>query len=346
MAMLRDLLKDLVPKIQTGMNVPTIERSPSELGLDSADNSVKDAQKFMDKRGAMSNVDASKLITNDSGDFSLDQTPFASLKDMLAKSRAGDNSGPGVLRQLLSSVLGGGLIPHTGTVGGGGPPDHVPGTRQDAALNPSPLDQQRQPNLASSIPTPQARPDYSQPTALDPVAIEQLRQSLLSDSGQLDPSNPNGLAGRMSSPNANVEQNNQRNEAISIEDSVRGFDGVRKAKIKQNTAGTNAASPTVNQSGDPTWQEFKVGVGSPRMVDKITGMRHAIDQQGVIDAVGFPNIYNKVQTTQGLLDAILSNSEALLPLHGLKDLLVKMGIGKPIEKRRAVETNQPVEDKV
>lgn len=230
MAMLVDLINELVSKARPGLNFSNSpdERSPSELGLDSADKGV-----MHPNESSMREKAPSDTITNDSGSFSLDQTPFSGLKDMLAKSRAGDNSGPGVLRQLLGSLLQGKIVPHTGTVGGGGPPNHTPGTRQDAALNPLPMKEQPQPNLASSAPLPQPRPDYSQPSALDPVAIEQLRQSLLSDSGQLDPNNPNGLSGRMSSPNANVDMNNQRKEAMSIGDSVRGFDGVKSAKMKK-----------------------------------------------------------------------------------------------------------------
>lgn len=225
--MLIDLLKELVGKIPTGMNVPDIEWSPAELGLDSSDKNILHPEESSQRPKAP--VDT---ITNDSGSFSLDQTPFSGLKDMLTKSREGDNSGPGVLRQLLGSIFQGKLQPGTGTVGGGGPPDHVPGTRQDAALNPMPMKDQTQFNLAPT-PIPQARPDYSQPSALDPQAIEELRRSLLTDAGQLDPNNPNGLSGRMSSPNANVDMNNQRQESMSIEDSVRGFDGVKSAKMKE-----------------------------------------------------------------------------------------------------------------
>lgn len=175
-------------------------------------------------------------ITNDSGSFSLDQSnPFL---DAIRKSREG---GPGVLRQLIDSFMGGGgLQPGTGTVGGGGSPDHAPGTEQDAALNPAPIPLQKQRNLAPTIsPAPQlpSPPDYSMPQALDPVSIEELRTSLLTQAGQLDPNNPNGLAGRMSDPNAQVDQRNQMNDAQRQHDSLRGFDGARQQRIKDTNGG-------------------------------------------------------------------------------------------------------------
>lgn len=221
--MLNELLGQLL-KIEKRpiMNENNSQRDPSELGMDSADSGVLDPFKMQQNR-------MMKGIINDSGDFSLDQTPFQGVVDMIKKSRADNNTGPSLLRQLLGSVIGGGIVSGTGTVGGDpagvAKPDHVPGTRQDAALNPMPMKDQSQPNFE--------KPDYSQPSALDPVAIEELRQSLLSDAGQLDPDNPNGLAGRMTGPNSQVDMNNQRREAMSIEDSVRGFDGSRKAAIQK-----------------------------------------------------------------------------------------------------------------
>lgn len=236
--MLPELLNSIF-KIEKRPMMMESDPHPSQFNLESSDTGSVNPEKFMSDRttGADKNNiynDSGKIVDYDPGDA------FASLKDMLKKSREGDNSGPGVLKQLLSSLFSsepnrrtGQLVPNTGTVGGGGPPDHVPGTRQDAALNPTPMKQQRQPALVETVPLPRPRPDYSQPTALDPVAIEQLRQSLLTDAGQRDPNNPNGLAGRMTSPNANVDMRNQGKEAQSIEDSVRGFDGSRQAKIKK-----------------------------------------------------------------------------------------------------------------
>lgn len=226
--MLPELLSKILSVDKQLMADTRIERSPSELGLDSADTGSITPDKMMQNK-------ATDGIRNDSGDFSLDQSPFAGLKDMIAKSRTVDgngNEGPGVLRQLLGSLLQNKLVPNTGTVGGDpagvAGATHTPGTRQDAALNPTPMKDQSQPNFA--LPP---RPDYAQPTALDPAAIEQLRQSLLSDSGQLDPTNPNGLSGRMNDPNSQVDMQNQRKESQSIEDSVRGFDGSRRANIQK-----------------------------------------------------------------------------------------------------------------
>lgn len=221
--MLIDILKELLPKLGTGSYYPSSEQdiqTPDQMMKNKAVNS--DPNNIYD--------DSGKLV-----DYSTNN-PFAKLGDMVKTSRAGDNTGPSVLRQLLSSVLGGGIVPGTGTVGGDpagvAGPTHTPGTKQDAALNPTPMTQQKQPNL-SPVPLSQPRPDYSQPSALDPNAIEELRRSLLSDSGQLDPNNPNGLAGRMTGPNSQVDMNNQRKETQSMEDSLRGFDGSRQAKIKK-----------------------------------------------------------------------------------------------------------------
>lgn len=181
----------------------------------------------------------SGTITKDDGSVSTDQSnPFL---DAIQKSRANDDKGPGVLRQFLDSVMNPGLTPGTGTVGGGEGSQHVPGTGTDAALDQTPMKDQKQENLApTGVPLPQERPasapDYSQPSALDPQSIEELRTSLLTQAGQMDPNNPNGLSGRMNSPNAGPDMGQQQNQAMSIEDSIRGFDGVKSAKIKQRNA--------------------------------------------------------------------------------------------------------------
>lgn len=227
--LLNELLK--IEKRPMG-NENNSARDPSEFGMDSADSGVQSPDRMQMNKS----IGEQPAIIDDTGKFSLNQTPFSGLKDMISKSRSGNDTGPGMLRQLLGNVLGGGMVPGTGTVGGDpagvSKPDHVPGTRQDAALNPQPLQSQPQPNLQPT-PLPQPRPDYSQPSALDPKAIEELRMSLLSDSGQLDPNNPNGLSGRMNDPNSQVDMQNQRRESQTIEDSVRGFDGSRRANIQK-----------------------------------------------------------------------------------------------------------------
>lgn len=224
MAMLADILSRLL----------------SKSGIPQSDQNVVPPDLFMQSKEINSNP---KNITNDSGDIVGYDTndwskgnPFSKL---IETSRSNNNTGPGVLRQLLSSVIGGGLQPGTGTVGGGGPPDHTPGTQQDAALNPTPFKSQRQRNLAP-MPAPQAvptPPDYSMPQALDHVSIEELRTSLLTQAGQMDINNPNGLSGRMNSPNSNVDQRSQMNEAQQHSDSLRGFDGSRNQKIKDANNG-------------------------------------------------------------------------------------------------------------
>lgn len=165
-------------------------------------------------------------------------------------SRANNNTGPGVLKQLLGSVMG-----NPTDVGSTDSFQAAPGTTA-ADTNPTPSANQPQANLAptggadtgNSVPLPQARPDdapqaespYAQPTALDPNSIEQLRQSLLTDAGQRDPNNPNnpnGLAGRMSSPNAQPEAQAQQDEAQSIDNSFRSATsgGVQKPEQPQRS---------------------------------------------------------------------------------------------------------------
>lgn len=71
------------------------------------------------------------------------------------------------------------------------------------------------------IPVPKPRPmDYSMPNALNPQQIEELRISLLTQAGQLDPNNPNGLSGRMNSPNASPEINGGMSDAQSLSDEL------------------------------------------------------------------------------------------------------------------------------
>lgn len=85
----------------------------------------------------------------------------------------------------------------------------------------------------AALPPP---PDYSQPTALDPQSIEELRLSLLTQSGMLDPGNPNGLSARMASPNSAADMRAQVDEMNAITDAVRGpieEDRIRRSKRTQ-----------------------------------------------------------------------------------------------------------------
>lgn len=101
-----------------------------------------------------------------------------------------------------------------------------PGTPTPQDLSKTPEADQRQPGFAQTppppppVPLPTPRPDYSQPTALDPQSIEELRKSLLTDAGQLDPNNPNGLSGRMNSPYSAVDQTQQMNDAQGMSDQL------------------------------------------------------------------------------------------------------------------------------
>lgn len=172
-------------------------------------------------------------------------------------SRANNNTGPGVLKQLLGTLTGGGS-PDTGASS----TDNFSGGQASAPANtnPTPIANQPQGNLAptddtSLTPLPQARPasapasPYAQPTAIDPAGIEQLRQSLLTDAGQRDPNNPNGLAGRMSSPNSKLDMQSQGDEAQSIDNSFRSptpTGAPQKAQQPQtpNSARKSDAFPT------------------------------------------------------------------------------------------------------
>lgn len=222
MAMLADLLKE----IMGGGGNDNIEKTPDAVGKTSSDTGVMSPGQLMNQ----AQKPPAGTITDDSGtirDFN-PSNPFANLLKGPAEQ--------GTMRNFLGRVLGGGMVPGTGTVGGGGPADHVPGTQTDPALDPNPMAQQPQRGLQPSAKQMTAAPpppDYSMPTALDPQSIEELRTSLLTQAGQMDINNPNGLSGRMNSPNAESDMGQQRNEAMRIEDSVRGFDGSKKAKIAE-----------------------------------------------------------------------------------------------------------------
>lgn len=194
--------------------------------LDTKDQNVVSPDKMMQDKALTDPT----TITTDSGSISPDQSnPFL---DAIQKSRANGNQGPGVLRQMMTSMFGsnperekGGLVPDTGT------------PRMEELLSPIPNKLQKPGVLQPNVPLPEPRPDYTMPQALDPQSIEELRQSLLSDSGQRDPNNPNGLAGRMTSPNAGVDQRNQMNEAQRMTDDLRGFDGARAQRMKMGRNG-------------------------------------------------------------------------------------------------------------
>lgn len=156
---------------------------------------------------------------SDAGDGGDSSNPFVSAVEA---SRSNNNTGTPVLKQLWNSMMGKDTNPTD--VGSAVQADFGP--QSDPAIRSADL-----PPVDGSIPTPQPRPDipdYSQPTALNPQDIEQLRTSLLTQAGQMDPSNPNGLSGRMNSPMSESDMGTQRNDAMGIEDSIRGFDGSPK----------------------------------------------------------------------------------------------------------------------
>jgi hypothetical protein len=228
MAMLPDLMQALIAATHGARSHgdSKISKAPDETG----DNNFWTPKFLQNNKASRDNMMADpNTVFNDQGEAVDYSNPFSSiLKNMW------DNSGQGSLFGFLKS-LSGGMQPNTGTT-----PDNfldnqsLAQNQKQANLAPTETPQPPQPD---QTPTPQpqqpVQSPYAQPTALDPVAIEQLRQSLLTDAGQMDPNNPNGLSGRMNNPNAAAEQRQQGNEAMSIEDSVRGFDGVRAQKMKE-----------------------------------------------------------------------------------------------------------------
>lgn len=269
---LADLLKEVLTSSYPQGNDNAMVRSPSELG-GSADNNVQTPDAMMQQKAT--GADPGNVI-NDKGaivDYA-PGNPFSKLMQLNggagtmtgflhklldnpnaspdqtsnASTSSKDTSGQGTLAGFLKGILTPdqkGTMEPQGTVGGGATSDHVPGTQQDAALNPTPLNKQRAAGLnrvdpqnidpATGQPAPitEVPKDYSIPTALNPQQIEELRQSLLTQAGQRDPTNPNGLAGRMSGLYGQLDQRAQYSETQNMADNIRGFDGSRSAKIKQ-----------------------------------------------------------------------------------------------------------------
>lgn len=173
-------------------------------------------------------------VFKDNGDIAMDTNPFKSMIDKLPGG--GQGTMTGMLKMLFGSDMKqekamdrSGITPR---MGGDGDPNTVPGQGQDAVLNPKPMAKQRQ-KMMQVVPPQPTPPDYSMPTALDPQSIEELRTSLLTQAGQMDPGNPNGLAGRMSSPLAPSDMGRQSQEAINISDDIRGHNGRKSAAIKK-----------------------------------------------------------------------------------------------------------------
>lgn len=222
------------------------EMMPPDMGK--PDNSIL-GPGLVDKNKKLQ--DCPNCIYNDQGDIVDYSIPKQGLVDKTKGALNGGN-GEGTLSGFLNRLLSPtpernvpGQVQGQGTVGGGNPDAGTPGTGIDPGLDPQLTQDQKVPGFRKSgtdIPTPMARPaeapkaDYSM-IDMDPTSIEQLRQSLLTQQGQLDPANPNGLSGRMNSPLAPSDMGQQRNEAMGISDSLRGYDGARVAKIRAQRNG-------------------------------------------------------------------------------------------------------------
>lgn len=352
MAMLADMLKAFLREAGSNSSADNGVRDPSEFGGSTADSGVLKPDTMMDSKQI--NSDKSN-ITNDAGSI-VGQDFGETLKQLLGpspqKTIADPTGDQGTIRGMLRSMLGtrgdgndaNKLVPGTGTVGGG-EPDHVPGTGQDAALNPEPMAKQRQGKFADNgkvlpplepgnidlstrpqhvnddgtistvrsksfnfngkevlLPTisdngmPMSDQEaienykqtgkhlgvysnpasadaygkiihnqqasmlkYAQPTALDPTAIEQLRQSLLGQAGQNDPSNPNGLAGRMTGPNSKVDMQQQKDQTIEHSSTF------RKDKRAGDYLGDyNTMSPEDKASMNDSWEQARPFKGDPK----------------------------------------------------------------------------------
>lgn len=165
-------------------------------------------------------------VMDDSGSISTDQSnPFL---DAIRKSRAGNNTGAPVLKQLMNSLLSPSTSASTAAPLSGGTVGPTSGDTFSATPSKNQTQTGLQPAQENGVPIPQERPadapsesPYAQPTALDPTSIEQLRLSLQTQAGQMDPNNPNGLSGRMNDPNSQVDQEVQGVQAQDIDNSFR-----------------------------------------------------------------------------------------------------------------------------
>lgn len=165
-------------------------------------------------------------VMDDSGSISTDQSnPFM---DAIRKSRAGNNNGTPVLKQLMSSLFSPSSSASSAAPLSGGTVGPTSGDTFSATPSKDQTQTGLQPAQEDGVPLPQERPEaaptespYAQPTALDPTSIEQLRLSLQTQAGQMDPNNPNGLSGRMNDPNSQVDQEIQGTQAQDIDNQFR-----------------------------------------------------------------------------------------------------------------------------
>jgi hypothetical protein len=242
MAMLADLLKEILGA-KLGKSNPELNWPPaSDRLMSRPPMEGEDAGKVISPDQYMHN----KKIGEDPGNVYNEK---GDIVDYLVKKMKGERDGGtiiGFINNLLNPKPNAeqkGQMAKEGRVGGD--PNRVPGTGVDPALDPTPTAKQRvrglqpidrgadlEPPLPKGTPTPvpvdqykappPAASPYEQPTAINPQQIEELRMSLLTQAGQMDPQNPNGLAGRMSGPYSKVDQQAQMGEAEDISNKVRG----------------------------------------------------------------------------------------------------------------------------
>lgn len=272
-------------------------------------------------------------ISDDSGklvDFNFDSNPFKKIIDSLP------GGGQGTMTGMLKNLFGSEPMPQqklmdksgvTPRIGGTGDPNHVSGTGEDAVLSRTPIKDQRQRSMAAPPPPP----DYSMPTALDPQSIEELRQSLMTQSGMMDPANPNSLPARMSGPYSQHDMKSQADEANAISDAVRGPYEESRAD-RRNTKGTprsSAPASTVytEQKAPPRWSDYA---------------KEAVATNGSVNPIA--NAMRGTTTSEGLVELIMGLEPGVQVLRGAKDVLDKLGITTPLRRYRSKIGNTP-EDK-
>lgn len=253
MAMLADLLKEVLAsmpkKYQSFGNKDRraeLPQLPSTEG-DSAGKTMKPAEMQMGQRIAKDpkNIynDAGQIVDYDLGKLDATDPITKFLKDKMTSigQRVGEAtsggtpfssllSAPaeqGTMRNFLSRMFSDtpvadqpGAVVGRGTIS---PPSQITNQPADpAAFDAKPMKDQAQPALAPGRPTPTPLADqppspppadYSMPNALDPQQIEELRNSILSQTQQMNPNYPDGLSGRMNSPYSHLDQEQQMQDA-------------------------------------------------------------------------------------------------------------------------------------
>lgn len=214
MAMLADLLKNIIMGERGPGNWPRKNDLMMELPPMEGEKSGQVMEP--DRMQIQMQKPPPGTISNDSGelvDFNPDSNPFKKIIDSLP------GGGQGTMTGMLKMLFGSDMKKESPGLSRGS-------TFVSEDLSPVPSRKQKNSNFRGTktdwAPQPDLPPDYSQPTALDPQSLDELRTSLLTQSGMLDPGNPNSLPARMANPNAAAMMKSQVDEMNDITDAVRG----------------------------------------------------------------------------------------------------------------------------